>query len=303
MRSIPVAEPNLSGKESHYAAEAVISGWVSGGGKYVDRFEEMVAEATGARWAVAVLTGSLALEIALVACREGWPRIPMPSLLFVAAANAAIRARCQPLFVDIDDGWGPDISAVGPIFDAAPAIGSVCPGVVCFSFNGNKTITTGQGGAVVGNDPDVERTVRHLCEVAKVKDYVVDGVGYNARMSNVAAAIGCAQMERLPEFLERKVTIMRRYRDAGLKVGRSVWMALLETESPRDHVIQALAARGIEARKFWMPLHLQGPYKDCPRDPLPNTEALWQKLVCLPCSTGLTDEDQDKVIDACLSIS
>jgi dTDP-4-amino-4,6-dideoxygalactose transaminase len=187
------------------------------------------------------------------------------------------------------------------VFDAAPAIGQTFYGseLACLSFNGNKTITTGQGGAVVGDCPKKELKVRHLAKVAKVRNYEVDEIGFNYSMPNLNAAMGCAQMERLDEFLESKRKIMARYRDAGLELVASRWMALWETENaPRALVF--LHEAGIEARPFWVPLYRQQPYKNCLRDLTPNTESLWRRLVCLPCSTGLTRDDQDKVL-ACVS--
>lgn len=305
---IPLCEPDLTGKEREYVAEAVASGWVSGGGPFVERFEEMVAKACGRQWCVATITGTAALHVALRA-RGLRPedRISMRAMTFIATANAAVYIGAWPRFVDIDDHWTPDFSLIGGedgVADAAPAIGAtaVAEGMACLSFNGNKTVTTGQGGAVVGDDLADERRIRHRVNVCKTGPYEYDAIGFNYRMPNLNAAMGCAQMERLPEFLGRKRAIMARYSDAGLDLVPSQWMAVAKLDN-RDFALHALCEQGIDARPFWKPLHLQPPYRDCRRDPLPNTEAIWDKLVCLPCSSSLTRTDQDKVIKACAEFS
>ncbi|MGI9492330.1 MAG: DegT/DnrJ/EryC1/StrS family aminotransferase, partial [Geminicoccaceae bacterium] len=264
---IPVAEPSLSVKETEYVQRAIITGWVSGGGEWVERFEEMVAKAVGRRWAVATLSGTMALHVALdaVGTKPGHT-VEMPSLTFCAAANALSWIGATPHFVDIEKNWSPDFSWIGSdVFDAAPAIArqhwpnwwrvpwkTEC---AILSFNGNKTITTGQGGAVVGDDDDLRRQVLHLANLAKVRDYQVSEIGYNARMANVNAAIGCAQMERLEEFRGCKDSIMRRYKTAGLSLQASAWMALwqIPQDVTRESAILHLEDAGIAARPFWQP--------------------------------------------------
>lgn len=304
---IPLCEPDLTGKEREYTSEAIASGWVSGGGPFVERFEVMVAQACGRKWAVATITGTAALHVASKVKRLGFDDpIAMRSMTFIATANAARYLGANPLFFDIEDDWSPDTSWVGGkhgTVDAAPAIGKALTDgdMVCLSFNGNKTVTTGQGGAVAGDDPEDEREIRHLINVAKVNQHEFDAVGFNYRMPNLNAAMGCAQMERLVEFRRRKLDIWIRYQQAGFNLVDSAWMAIAKLDD-RDYAIHALREQDIDARPFWKPLHLQEPYKDCPRDPLPNTEAIWHKLVCLPCSTNLTEADQDKVIKCAESL-
>lgn len=311
---IPVAEPSLGFCEWDATQIAIASGWVSGGGEFVDEFERRIAEATGRKWAVATITGTMALHLALDVVRtKPYQVLRMPSLTFCAAANAMTWVWAKPHFCDIGEDWSPDLSSVGPhVVDAAPAISrTLWPvwwkhdwdrKVAVFSFNGNKTITTGQGGAVVGDAKADHERCLHLAGVAKVKGYEVDEVGYNARMSNVLAAIGCAQMERLEEFREKKAAIMRRYGKAGLNLLGSAWMAVWSVAN-RPAAISTFKEAGIEAKPFWTPLHLQKPYKTCARDPdLTRTEALWDKLICLPCGTSLTEADQNKVIKCAVSL-
>jgi len=302
---IPLAEPNLAGNESRYVRQAIASGWISGGGPFVERFEEMVAKACGRRWCVATLTGTDAIHLAQTACglRRDM-RVDMPSMAYIGAANAVKAAGGTIHFRDITDGWTYDRTVLGGVVDAAPAVGIRQEGlVICLSFNGNKTITTGQGGAVLGNELEFGSLVRHLGTMAKTGPYEYDAAGFNYPMTNLTAAMGCAQMERLKPALSRKRDIWRRYREAlrpafpGVR-SQSCWMATLRTEK-RGAMLAHLRKLGIDARPFWTPLHMLAPYRNCHRDPLPITEAIWDKLVCLPCSTGLTEGDQDKVIAAC----
>jgi dTDP-4-amino-4,6-dideoxygalactose transaminase len=168
------------------------------------------------------------------------------------------------------------------------------------SFNGNKTITTGQGGAVLGDNPDLEWVVRHLANVAKTDKYEHDAIGFNYRMANLNAAMGCAQMERLREFIDRKQAVWGRYRESlPMLATHSAWMSIAKIGHDK---IPALREKDIDARPFWKPLHLQEPYQGCAKTLLGNTNALWQKLVCLPCSVSLTEEQQDRVIEACVSL-
>lgn len=299
---IPLAEPNLSGKEAEYALEAVATNWISARGPFVERFEDMVAKACGREWCVATVTGSMAIELAVTSAGLAYGmQVKMPSFSYVAAANAVHRRGASILFEDIEQDWSYDRTDLGGVIDAAPAVGVKQPGLMCcLSFNGNKTVTTGQGGAIVGNKPEFEEITRHLANHAKMDGYHYNAVGYNAGLSNLSAAVGCAQMERLKEFLEKKANIRFRYRRADIELvgdGGSNWMALAKA-SDRVDMIHKLRDKGIDARPFWTPLHMTDAYKVAARTLLPATTELYRKLVCLPCSTHLSEQDQSKVIEA-----
>ena len=207
------------------------------------------------------------------------------------------------------------------IADAAAALGAKYKGrdltgladLTVFSFNGNKTFTCGGGGAVVG-DPDLVGLVRHLSTTAKVgAEYHHDRIGFNYRLTNIQAAVGCAQLERLDDFLAAKKRIREVYNDfartrKGLgTIPEPSWadsarwfsgLTLDETAPPLAEVCQQLSAAGLESRPFWKPLHLQPPYLDSPQDPAPVSEKIWQTFLALPSSTGLTDSDLDLVTRA-----
>jgi perosamine synthetase len=209
------------------------------------------------------------------------------------------------------------------VADAAPAIGALRDGqyagafadLTVFSFNGNKTVTSGGGGAIVGHDTALIARARHRSSTARVgADYHHDEVGYNYRMTNLEAAVGCAQMENLAAFVAAKRHIRDRYRTAfdghaGVSFfpdspGRenACWFSGLilpaDGRIPFGPLAAKLNAAGVQCRPFWKPIHLQPPYRDTPRSAMPVCEALWERIVVLPSSTQLTDADQATVIAA-----
>jgi len=182
-----------------------------------------------------------------------------------------------------------------------------------FSFNGNKIVTAGGGGMIVTNDDALAARARHLTTQAKVPDvgYLHDEVGYNYRLTNLSAAFGLAQLRRLPEFVAAKTAIARRYDDAfadlaitlppRLEGARSTyWLysVLMDNEKQRDAVLAHLHERGIGARAVWRPLHLQPPLWDAALLGGAVAESLFHRGLSLPCSTDLTESDQDRVIEA-----
>jgi len=182
-----------------------------------------------------------------------------------------------------------------------------------FSFNGNKIVTAGGGGMIVTDDDVLAARARHLTTQAKVPDvgYLHDEVGYNYRLTNLAAAFGLAQLRRLPEFVAAKRAIAERYdaafadlpitlppRIEGARSTYWLYSILLQAESQRDAALEFLHERGIGARAVWRPLHLQPPLRDAAVLGGAVAESLFQRGLSLPCSTDLTESDQDRVIDA-----
>ncbi|MBI3506476.1 MAG: aminotransferase class I/II-fold pyridoxal phosphate-dependent enzyme [Proteobacteria bacterium] len=220
-----------------------------------------------------------------------------------------------------------DAHGIPLVADGAAALGATYKGrplarmgacLTGISFNGNKTVTCGGGGAIVGTDKVLLDRARHLGATARVGgDYDHDAVGYNYRMTNVEAAIGCAQMERLPAFLDAKRRIRKRYDAAfagradiagfpGCPWGESAcWMSgavLSPALAGRSADIRKrLRDAGIDARAFWKPMHLQAPYAGSPRGPVAISEGLWRRILTLPCSVALTSADQDRAIAALLA--
>ncbi|MGA1653510.1 MAG: LegC family aminotransferase, partial [Ilumatobacteraceae bacterium] len=275
--SSPIAlhEPNIGQRENELVSKCLASGWVSSVGEYISEFEQGLAKFTNSKHAIAVVNGTAALHLALhsVGVKPG-DEVLVPTLSFVATANAVSHCGAIPHFVDSDpetlgldplalrehlranaslrDGelhntsTGRRISAVVPMHtfghpmqiealidvakefnlvvveDAAESIGSYvgtthtgtfgrCGSL---SFNGNKTITTGGGGAILTNDSGLAQRIRHLATTAKMPhdyEYIHDAVAFNYRMPNINAALGCAQLSRLDDFLSAKRVLAKKY--------------------------------------------------------------------------------------------
>ena len=208
-------------------------------------------------------------------------------------------------------------AALGATYKGRP-VGDLGADLTVFSFNGNKTVTAGGGGAVVGHDMHVLDRVRHLTTTARVgNDYDHDCIGYNYRMTNLQAAVGCAQLEQLEAFVAAKRRIAARYNEAlspidGVTLFPSpdwaqsaCWFSGVIVQSPLPNVgelIDGLKQSGIAARKFWKPMHLQKPYRNVPATAMTVSDDIWPNVLTLPCSTHLADQDQDRVIEAFVSI-
>jgi perosamine synthetase len=360
-------EPCFDGNEWMYLKECLDSTFVSSVGKFVDRFEAELAAYTGARHAVAVVNGTAALQVAFRLAGVGIDdEVMIPTLSFVATANAVSYCGAVPHFVDseertlgiapgalreylgqiaeIRDGHcmnrhtGRRIRALVPMHtfghpvdiegilrvagdfhlivveDAAEALGSTVNGrhagtfglLGTLSFNGNKTITTGGGGAILTNDSEVARRAKHLTTTAKVPhrwEYRHDEIGYNYRLPNINAALGCAQLERLPDLLSAKRRLFELYRTAfaGIPHTRifaepagcrsNYWLQTLlldeSAESQRDTILAATNDAGLMTRPTWTLMHELVPFRSCPRMELPGAESLQRRAINLPSSAQL----------------
>lgn len=360
-------EPVFAGNEIKYLNECIETGWVSTAGRFVDRFEQQLADYTGAKHAIAVVNGTAALHAALLAVGvDTGSEVLVPSLTFIGTVNPIFYCGAAPHFVEsaidtfgIDpqalsiylseiaevDGsvcrnnrTGARISALLPVHifghpvdmdalnevarrfhlpvveDAAEAIGSTINGrhagtlgaVGTLSFNGNKTITTGGGGAILTDDAALAGRMRHMCTTARVAhrwQFEHDMIGYNYRMPNINAALGCAQLEQLDDFIVRKRELTRRYAAAfgnasGLTLIRepknthsNYWLQsiLLDPhhESERDAVLDALNDAGYGARPVWKLMHQMPMFARCPKMKMSLTEDLERRVICLPSSPGL----------------
>ena len=203
------------------------------------------------------------------------------------------------------------------IEDAAESLGSTLDGrhtgtfglMGTLSFNGNKTITTGGGGAILTNDAELALRAKHLTTTAKVPhgwDYLHDDVGYNYRLPNLNAALGCAQLEQLPGFVEAKRKLFKRYPAAfaGIREARvfeeppgcrsNYWLQTLLLNEPaaglRDAVLTATNDAGLMTRPTWTLMHRLEPYRHCPQMHLPVAESLERRLINLPSSAHLGSE-------------
>lgn len=178
------------------------------------------------------------------------------------------------------------------------------------SFNGNKIITTGGGGMILTNDEALGKKARHLTTQAKAdpNEYFHDETGYNYRLVNILAAMGVAQMEQLEGFLKRKKQITTAYNDIfknvegahpqkiSENVGPNNWLYTIYIKEQEELRKKLLAAK-IEVRPFWVPMNQLPAFKDdlyfTKKD---VSDKVYRNCLSLPCSTGLTNEEQEQVI-------
>jgi aminotransferase in exopolysaccharide biosynthesis len=197
--------------------------------------------------------------------------------------------------------------------DAAESLGSAYHGqhtgtfglLGTLSFNGNKTITTGGGGAILTNDATLARHAKHLTTTAKLPhawEYRHDEIGYNYRMPNLNAALGCAQLERLPTMLAAKRALFQRYQAAFAAVQgvtlmtepeqcqSNYWLQTLQLDNDdgnlRDAILTATNEAGFMTRPAWSLMHKLQHFRACPRSPLPIAESLERRLINIP--SGVT---------------
>jgi perosamine synthetase len=254
-----VSAPDLSGREAEYVLDAVRSSWISSTGPYVDRFEREFASIVGTRTTISVANGTVALHLAMLGHAVGpGDEVIVPSLTYIATANAVRYVGAEPVFVDVDPAnWclDPDKieAAITPrtrgiiavhlyghpadmdringiakrkglwvVEDAAEAHGASYKGrpagslssMATFSFYGNKILTSGEGGAVTLNDEALERRVRLLRGqgMDPARRYHFVEIGYNYRLTNVACAILCGQIEHMEQIVLRRREIFATYR-------------------------------------------------------------------------------------------
>ena len=200
------------------------------------------------------------------------------------------------------------------IEDAAESLGSYYQGrhtgtfgiMGTLSFNGNKTITTGGGGAILTDDAELARHAKHLTTTAKLPhawEYRHDEIGYNYRMPNINAALGCAQLEQLPSMLKAKRELFQRYQAefatvSGIRLmaeparcQSNYWLQTLVLDSKyadqRDILLQATNDAGIMTRPAWILMHELPPFRECPRMDLAGAKSLVKRLINIPSSSSL----------------
>ena len=366
-QTLALHEPEFAGREWDYVKDCIDTGWVSSVGAYVDRFERDLAAYTGVAHAIATSNGTSALHICLILAgvRPG-DEVLLPTLTFIATANAVTYAGAVPHFVDSEAvslgvdaarleahlavqaelvggvcinrvsrapiralvvmhvfGHPADLNALDAVArrwhlvlieDAAESLGSTYRGrhtghvgqVSALSFNGNKVVTTGGGGAVLTNDPVLGKRAKHLTTTARVPhrwSFLHDEVGYNYRLPNLNAALGCAQLERLPGMVERKRRLAARYEAAfavvpGLRFLRepagtasNYWLNAIVLERAdlgvRDELLARLNDAGYMSRPVWTLMHRLPMYADCPHAALNVAEQMEARIINLPSSAKL----------------
>lgn len=362
-------EPTFAGNELEYVGECIKTGWVSSAGKFVDRIEAQLAAYVGTKRAIAVVNGTAALQISLVASGlQTGDEVLVPTLTFVATANAVVHAGGIPHFLDtaqnglnidpsdvaeyleeiaiVSEGicrnkrTGRRIFAIIPVHifghacqvdqfamlakeyrlvmieDIAEGLGTWFRGqhvgkvgkLAALSFNGNKIVTTGGGGAVLTDDDKLADKIKYLTTTAKLPhrwEYVHDCVGYNFRMPNLNAALGCAQLEQMDLFLAKKRILAERYSEAfeGLAEIRfmresdgcrsNYWLNAICLTEPkmalRDEILQVLNDQKIQSRPMWKLLHTLPMYTDSPRADIDYAVLHEAAVINIPSSPFLAD--------------
>lgn len=360
-RFIPVSAPTLVGNESRYVMDCLQSTWISSTGKYIDQFEEAFAEFCGVRHAISCSNGTTSLHLALLALGlQPGDEVIVPTLTFVASANAVVYCGGTPVLVDVEPGtWNidpaqiearitsrtrgiiavhlaghpADMEAIQAIArrhnlfvleDAAQAHGAEVSGrrvgsigeIGSFSFFGNKIISTGEGGMLTTNDDALARKVRLLKNhgMDPQRRYWHPVVGYNYRMTNIQAAIGLAQVERIDWHLERRKEVAGWYREAlegveGLTWqdekpwARHVWWMFTvlvgeEFGLSRDALSERFRAIGVETRRVVYPMHQLPPYQaNGAGSTFPVADRISERGLHLPSWAGVTRQDVRKICD------
>lgn len=365
---IPFSRPTLRGDEGEAVAQVIASGWVSQGPR-VREFEAAFAERVGASEAVATSNCTTALQLALHASGVGpGDEVIVPSMSFIATANAVWQCGATPIFADVDPrtfnldaeaarraitsrtkaimpvhqlGLPADMDrfleladnyrlelvedaacAIGASYKSRP-IGSLGP-LTCFSLHPRKVITTGEGGMITLRDSRVANRLRQLRQHAMdvsdltrhtARDVVIESYperGWNYRMTDMQAALGLCQLELLDDILAARRRLADQYTSALDRIpfvelpyepdyAQRTWQSYAVTltrDAPvdRNELMRRLLVDGVPTRRGVMAIHTEPAYADAAAA-LPNTEDASARSLMLPLFAGLTDEQQEYVIE------
>jgi perosamine synthetase len=362
--NIPVSIPFLGGNEEKYVLKSLKSTWISSTGEFVSKFEEDFAKFCGTKYALSVCNGTVALHLALLGLDlQPGDEVLVPSLSYVATANAVKYVNAVPVFVDVDpntwcidpqrieDAITPRTRAIIPVHlyghpadmdainkiaavhglsvieDAAEAHGALyknrpvggLSSIGTFSFYGNKVLTCGEGGAVTLNDDKLYQRLKMLRGQGMDPDrrYFFPIIGYNFRLTNVACAILCAQLENYDLIMSRRRQVSIWYADslkgvAGIRlqpvssdVSVTPWLYCITVDEQsygrsREDVMSLLTSEGIETRPFFIPIHSLPPYRQeaaargCL---LPVTDTLAQIGINLPLYPTLSESAVKRICE------
>lgn len=362
-------EPIFIGNEKKYLTDCINSSYVSSIGKFVNKFEKKLCKLTKSPYSVALINATSGIHLILRCLNiSKKDEVLIPSITFIATANAIKYCGAEPNFIDIEKktfgvcptklekylkkiivkkkehsfnkftgkrikvliavhvfGMPCNIKSINRICkrynikvieDAAEAIGSFyknshlgtnsLAGVI--SFNGNKTITAGNGAIILSKSKSLTQQIRHLSTQAKKKhkwEYDHDGVGFNYRLSNINAAIGCAQIEQIKKIISLKRKNFNSYKKEfkDLKYVKlmsepkscksNYWLISLiieEKKIKKNRLLSELHKLGIYSRPIWKPLHSLKIFKMNERDKCENAEEIYNKTINLPSSPNISSK-------------
>ena len=354
---VPIAKPIIGEEEIENVVEVLKSGMIAQGPR-VAEFEQKFADWVGAKYGIAVNSGTAALHVALLSCGigEGDEVITTP-FTFIASGNAILYTGAKPVFADIDlktytmdpesiealinentkailpvqlYGQSANMEKINAIAekhglmvieDAAQAHGATCSGekvgslgdMACFSFYPTKNMTTSEGGIITTNDEELAEMAKIFRAHGASVRYYHDAVGYNFRMTDISTAIGLAQLDKIDEFNEKRISNAA-YLNEGLKDVDGVVTPYCAYDSKhvyhqytirvekgnRDDWVDIINECGVGTGiHYLIPLYNQPIYKslgitgDCP-----NAELAADNVISLPVHPALTKEDLDLVIEA-----
>ncbi len=362
---ILMSKPSMTEAELLAVKEILDSGWL-GEGASSEKFENKIADFTGAPYVVGVNTGTSALHLILVEMGVGpGDEVILPSFTFASDPMAVHLCGARPVFADVElqslnldpaqlealitprtrvimptdyAGLPADVPAIRKVIgkrdirivrDASHSFGSSINGrplgvwcgedATCFSFDPIKTITCGEGGAILVNNQEwatnmmckrrlgFEQSIWSSLTGGAVQDRRVSQVGYRYHLSNINAAIGLVQIKRLPELIRNRREVAIRYNElladiSGIKIFLRDYSQVtpfiypvLADGSHRDKLVDWLNSRGIHAGLRYFPSHRQ-PFFDAPDLVLPVTDRIARELICLPIHAELSRKDIDEVV-------
>ena len=364
---VPLHEPLISNHEKDFITECIESRYFStSGGKFIDLFEQQIRDYTGSKYVCLTNSGTSALHASLIASGiKKDDEVIVPSISFVATANAVAYCGAIPYFIDVEEknftldsdlleyllksqfemtlnglrnkNTGRRLSAIIPVHvfghpcniekisnlskkynlklieDAAESLGSyyrsthtgIFGDFGILSFNGNKIITTGSGGAILCQNQNNFKKVSKLISILKRKHkwrFYHDDLGYNYKMANINACLGSAQIEKIQLFLKKKRNLYLEYKnlfldndnfrlvDEPLNCKSNFWLQSLHINCSFEEIQKMLNktnAINISTRLLWHPLNLLPHFKHSPTTELQNTKKIYKKVINIPSSANL----------------
>jgi perosamine synthetase len=319
---IPLARPDLTGNERKYLNQCIDEGYVTHAGRFEREFESAFSARFG-RPSLATSSGTGALHLALLSLGIGpGDDVIVPDLTFGATASVVLAVGAKPVLVDVrSDTWGLDQNRILAVLNkrtraiipvalygcdpgdftqfGIPIIEDLCEGLgtvpirgkmAAFSFYGNKTITTGEGGMLCGDFGNA----RDYRDGGFDQEYRNTVPGLNYRLSNLQAAVGLAQLERFDGLLKGRLSNAAAYSEA--LPGKGKWLFCVECDYPRG-LQQHLKEHGVDSRPIFTPLHLSPAFRQYAKGRYKVSEEIWMRHLALPTGPHVAPADITKITE------